>query len=113
QPAEQHMHPVGAAAQPQPEEPRQGDGQTGPGEEMRADGTFSACLRLHLCHLIRKDQTAIILHGGSMTEQLWATWRLAYVATPRPPAGADPCFICEGLSADDDRRNLIALRTPL
>ncbi|HYT90921.1 MAG TPA: HIT domain-containing protein [Gemmataceae bacterium] len=48
-----------------------------------------------------------------MTEQLWAPWRLAYVATPRPPAAEDPCFICEGLAADDDRRNLITLRTPL
>jgi ATP adenylyltransferase len=47
-----------------------------------------------------------------MTEQLWAPWRLAYVATPRPPGGEDPCFICAGLAADDDRRNLIALRTP-
>ena len=48
-----------------------------------------------------------------MTEQLWAPWRLAYVANPRPPAAEDPCFVCEGLAADDDRRNLIALRTPL
>src|SRR5947208_16883743 len=47
-----------------------------------------------------------------MTEQLWAPWRLAYVATPRPPGSGDPCFICEGLAADDDRRNLIALRAP-
>jgi ATP adenylyltransferase len=47
-----------------------------------------------------------------MTEQLWAPWRLAYVATPRPPTGEDPCFICDGLAAQDDRRNLIALRTP-
>ncbi len=46
-------------------------------------------------------------------EQLWAPWRLAYVAAPRPPADDDPCFLCRGLSEDDDRRNLIALRTPL
>jgi ATP adenylyltransferase len=46
-------------------------------------------------------------------EQLWAPWRLAYVATPRPPSAFDACFICEGLAAEDDRRNLIALRTPL
>src|SRR5436305_11625284 len=46
-------------------------------------------------------------------EQLWAPWRLAYVATPRPPSAGDACFICEGLAADDDRRNLIVLRTPL
>jgi ATP adenylyltransferase len=43
-------------------------------------------------------------------DHLWAPWRLSYVAAT-PPA-ADACFICEGLQADDDRRNLIALRTP-
>ena len=48
-----------------------------------------------------------------MTEQLWAPWRLAYVAAAQPPTAADPCFICRGLAEDDDRRNLIALRTPL
>jgi len=45
-------------------------------------------------------------------DNLWAPWRLSYVAAPRPPAGTDPCFICQGLAAQDDRRNLIALRTP-
>jgi ATP adenylyltransferase len=45
-------------------------------------------------------------------DQLWAPWRLTYVATARPP-DAEPCFICSGLAADDDRTNLIALRTPL
>ncbi len=44
-------------------------------------------------------------------DQLWAPWRLAYVAGPKPAAGEDPCFICRGLAADDDRANLIALRT--
>jgi ATP adenylyltransferase len=44
-------------------------------------------------------------------DQLWAPWRLAYVATPKPPTAADECFICQGLSEQDDRRNLIALRT--
>jgi ATP adenylyltransferase len=46
-------------------------------------------------------------------DQLWAPWRLAYVAAPKAPADDDPCFICRGLAADDDRGNLIALRTPL
>ncbi len=46
-------------------------------------------------------------------DQLWAPWRLAYVATEKPPAENDPCFICQGLSQDEDRRHLIALRTPL
>jgi ATP adenylyltransferase len=34
-----------------------------------------------------------------------------YVAGPKPPSGEDPCFICRALAADDDRANLIALRT--
>src|SRR5262245_44641980 len=46
-------------------------------------------------------------------DHLWAPWRLAYVAAAQPPAPDDPCFICRGLAKDDDRRNLIALRTPL
>jgi ATP adenylyltransferase len=45
-------------------------------------------------------------------EQLWAPWRLSYVATARPPAAGDACFICRGLAESDDRANLIALRTP-
>ena len=47
-------------------------------------------------------------------DQLWAPWRLSYVAQPakpRPTAG-DDCFICRGLAEADDRANLIALRTP-
>jgi ATP adenylyltransferase len=44
-------------------------------------------------------------------EQLWAPWRLSYVATAKPPTAADPCFICHGLSQQDDRQHLIALRT--
>ncbi len=48
-----------------------------------------------------------------MLEQLWAPWRLAYVANPKPPGPSDACFICQGLSEDNDRANLIALRTPL
>ena len=44
-------------------------------------------------------------------DQLWAPWRLSYVKAAHAPAETDPCFICAGLAADDDRRNLIALRT--
>ena len=44
-------------------------------------------------------------------DQLWAPWRLAYVAAAKAPSAEDPCFICRGLAADDDRGNLIALRT--
>jgi ATP adenylyltransferase len=46
-------------------------------------------------------------------DQIWAPWRLAYVTVPKPPAGEDPCFICQGLAKDEDRSHLIALRTPL
>jgi ATP adenylyltransferase len=45
-------------------------------------------------------------------EQLWAPWRLAYVAAAKPPAPDDPCFICKALSEAEDCRNLIVLRTP-
>jgi ATP adenylyltransferase len=44
-------------------------------------------------------------------EQLWAPWRLAYVAAAKPPAADDPCFICRSLAEQDDRRNLLPLRT--
>ena len=44
-------------------------------------------------------------------DQLWAPWRLAYVATPPKPAADAGCFICRGLAATDDRAHLIALRT--
>jgi ATP adenylyltransferase len=46
-------------------------------------------------------------------DHLWAPWRLSYVAAAKAPAADDPCFICKGLSEEDDRRNLIPLRTPL
>jgi ATP adenylyltransferase len=46
-------------------------------------------------------------------DQLWAPWRLSYVATAKPPDTGDPCFICDGLADNDDRRHLIVLRTPL
>ena len=44
-------------------------------------------------------------------DQLWAPWRLAYVAAAKPPSEDDPCFICRGLAAADDRGQLIAQRT--
>jgi ATP adenylyltransferase len=46
-------------------------------------------------------------------EQLWAPWRLAYVAKDQSPReGETPCFLCQGLQEGDDRKNLIAWRTP-
>jgi ATP adenylyltransferase len=46
-------------------------------------------------------------------DQLWAPWRLSYVATAKPPSAGDPCFLCAGLADNDDRKHLIALRSPL
>ena len=43
-------------------------------------------------------------------EQLWAPWRLSYVAAAKHPSSDDPCFICRGLAEQDDRRNLIEYR---
>jgi ATP adenylyltransferase len=44
-------------------------------------------------------------------DQLWAPWRLAYIAKPAEPKPGE-CFICSGLASDADRQNLIAWRTP-
>jgi ATP adenylyltransferase len=49
-------------------------------------------------------------------DQLWAPWRLSYVATPkRPQPAADEgdCFICRGVSGADDRANLVVHRSEL
>ena len=46
-------------------------------------------------------------------DQLWAPWRLAYVEREGPRPADGDCFICRGLAAADDRKNLIALRTRL
>ncbi|HEX3152222.1 MAG TPA: HIT domain-containing protein [Gemmataceae bacterium] len=46
-------------------------------------------------------------------DHLWAPWRLSYVAREGPSKSGDDCFICRGLAEADDRRNLIAQRTPL
>jgi ATP adenylyltransferase len=44
-------------------------------------------------------------------DQLWAPWRLSYVANAAKPADDPGCFICRGLAESDDRANLIPLRT--
>ena len=46
-------------------------------------------------------------------DYLWAPWRLSYVTAAKAPTRDDPCFICKGLEEQDDRRNLLPLRTPL
>jgi ATP adenylyltransferase len=45
-------------------------------------------------------------------DHLWAPWRLSYVASAKPPADSDPCFVCRGLAEERDRENLIVLRSP-
>src|SRR5437870_4667682 len=50
--------------------------------------------------------------GETYMDQLWAPWRLAYVATPKPASAGDDCFLCRGLAETNDRANLIAWRTP-
>ena len=49
-------------------------------------------------------------------EQLWAPWRMAYVADPdvktRPPTPGE-CFLCRGVAETDDRANLVAHRSEL
>ena len=46
-------------------------------------------------------------------DQLWAPWRLAYVAAGPKPAADEGCFICRGVAGSDDRANLIVHRTGL
>jgi ATP adenylyltransferase len=47
-------------------------------------------------------------------DHLWAPWRLSYVKEARPAGPEpDPCFLCAGLRVDQDKQNLIVLRTPL
>src|SRR5205823_9636629 len=38
---------------------------------------------------------------------------LSYVASAKPPAKGDPCFICKALAEQEDRNNLLLLRAPL
>jgi ATP adenylyltransferase len=46
-------------------------------------------------------------------DHLWAPWRLAYVTVAKAPQPGDSCFLCAGLAGEDDKANLLALRTPL
>ena len=43
-------------------------------------------------------------------DHLWAPWRLAYVATAKPPAPTDACFLCHGQIEHDDKKNLLVAR---
>jgi ATP adenylyltransferase len=46
-------------------------------------------------------------------DHLWAPWRLSYVLNEKPPPGREPpCFLCQALREEEDRRNLLVWRTP-
>jgi len=48
-------------------------------------------------------------------DQLWAPWRLSYVAAPKEkPATTGPdCFMCRAVASAEDRANLLVHRTEL
>src|SRR5260370_32300413 len=46
-------------------------------------------------------------------DHLWAPWRQAYITTLKPSTPDDPCFICQGLIEQDDRKNLVVVRKRL
>jgi ATP adenylyltransferase len=46
-------------------------------------------------------------------DQLWAPWRLSYVAAPKEKPAGDDCFLCRGVAGSDDRANLLAYRSEL
>ncbi len=49
-------------------------------------------------------------------DQLWAPWRLSYVATPKKAGDAPAeagCFLCRGVAGTDDRANLLVYRSEL
>jgi ATP adenylyltransferase len=53
------------------------------------------------------------LKTGERMRQLWAPWRLAYVASAQPPSPGDPCFLCQGRDSHEDRRHLVVWRSEL
>jgi ATP adenylyltransferase len=54
--------------------------------------------------------------ADSSLSRLWAPWRLEYITAaahlPPEPKPASECFICHSLVAGDDKKHLIAHRTP-
>src|SRR3954452_8697699 len=61
---------------------------------------------------LRRPVPPLIHRGRAAMDQLWAPWRLSYVTAAKGPSPSDPCFICQGLAADNDRANLIVWHTP-
>ncbi len=48
-------------------------------------------------------------------DQLWAPWRLSYVAAPKDKSSevGEECFICRAVAGSDDRASLTVHRTDL
>lgn len=47
-------------------------------------------------------------------DQLWAPWRLSYIVTNKDkPTTGEGCFICHGVTSNDDRSNHVVHRTEL
>ncbi len=44
-------------------------------------------------------------------DQLWAPWRLNYVANPKPRTSDGDCFVCRAVAGSDDRANHVVART--
>src|ERR1700687_3635810 len=60
-----------------------------------------------------EDKFVIFWRPSRIMDHLWAPWRQAYVATLKPSTPDDPCFICQGLLEQDDRKNLVVVRKRL
>src|SRR4051794_28804053 len=58
--------------------------------------------------LVKRRPTA---NARRCVDQLWAPWRLDYVAAPSKAAASADCFLCRGLAENSDRANLIVRRT--
>ncbi len=47
-----------------------------------------------------------------MLDRIWAPWRAQYIREASQEDEKSSCFLCRGLSATDDRGNLLAWRRP-
>jgi ATP adenylyltransferase len=56
------------------------------------------------------DLYALDRRETTMTDRLWAPWRIGYVARDDKEEG---CFLCAAAACDDDRAEMVVRRTPL
>ena len=55
--------------------------------------------------------SALVVHGSSATEWLYAPWRTAHISRPKQAAATPaPCVFCSFFSEDNDRKNLVVQR---